>query len=67
MKKKLTLPLEKAQSFKVNIPDLFVSMKLINDFWMRSIRFFFGPVCLSALWLPVHSRLMCNRHVFWLK
>jgi len=51
--KKLTLPLEKAQSFKMNIRDLFESVKLINDVWMGNVRFFFGLACLEALVLPV--------------
>lgn len=51
--KKLMLFLEKAQPFKINIPDLFVFIRLINEFWMENIRFFFGLVCLQALLLPV--------------
>lgn len=43
--KKITSSLERAQSFKIYIPDLFASIQLINSFWMGNIRGFFGLVC----------------------
>lgn len=39
--KKITSSLERAQSFKIYIPDLFASIQLINSFWTGIIRGFF--------------------------
>lgn len=51
--KKMTSSLERAQSFKIYIPDLFASIQLINSFWMGNIRSFFGLMCSEVLLLPV--------------
>lgn len=65
--KKLTVSLEKAQSFKINIPDLFVSIKLINDFWMGNIRFFLWAGVFIGTSATCSIRLLYNSDVFWLK
>lgn len=65
--KQLTSSIEKAQSFKINIPDLFVSIKLINDFWVGNIKFFFGLVYLLGTFATCSLMLLYDSDVFWLE
>lgn len=59
--------LEKTQSFKISIADLFVSIKLINDFWMGNIRFFLWAGVFMGTFATCSIRLLYNSDVFWLK
>lgn len=64
--KKMTSSLERAQSFKIYIPDLFASIQLINSFWMGTLGVFLGW-CVHRCFCYLFNKAAANSDVVWLK
>lgn len=61
--KKITSSTERAQSFKIYIPDLFAFIQLINSFWMG----FFLGWCAHRCFCYLYNKAAVNWDVIWLK